>query len=90
MVFLDPMLSNETKTLEQIIGDHGPAPHDSLTLDPFTEQLLASIMLTAQRPELRISDQHLCTRAQVRIERDIHRREIVFKLEGADRAGFGT
>jgi hypothetical protein len=74
-------LSNEEKTLEEVIG--GKDPGVQLEVDEKTRGILVSIMQTMEIGRFVIDDAHLQSRAQLRVSRDIHRRHTVIELVSA-------
>lgn len=84
----DQVLSNEDKTLEEVIAEDTRVLSD-VEVSEDARSIIAGAMITGKLKELRIDDQHLGNRAQLAVERDIFRRQTVIKLVGAERAWEG-
>lgn len=80
----DQVLSNEDKTLEEVVEGDTKVLSD-MELSEDTRSILAGVMITHNLPEARIDDQQLGNRAQLTVERDIFRRQTVIKLVGGER-----
>lgn len=75
----DNPLSNEDKTLEEIVFTKEPTPE--LVLNEDAQALIAGIMATMDLREVRISDKHSLGKHSVRVKRDIYRRCTVVMLQ---------